>query len=207
MSCNTSFFNDDTLENIFDLNKELPKGDWRATIRLLPEVQTYREHYVLALYKNKDNMLAASSTPFVKCCGYVGIVGLAADKLSNSERTGFTTEALTSPELGDFRSGTDTVKPFVDWAAANVRALLLRIEKSGRSYTVSGMIEGDATMADGKQPAWVPLQQLTSLRMPGDAIVMAFRQQVYENANYQVKGGESLVSVDWIRIETLAAAE
>ena len=191
---------DDKLANIFKLLKPLPPGDWRVTVRLIPDVQTFRERISLGLYKDKDNMLLGTVGDYNKCCGYNGVEALWSNKVAGGEKTGFTTELAVSENLGPFRSGTDSVKTFTNWFNEKVKAIELRLEKKGRNYVVSAKLEGPIVPPD-KEPQWVTLQELTSLRLPGDALVLALRQDNEVNPNYHVVGGESTVTIDWIKVE------
>lgn len=63
-------------------------------------------------------------------------------------------------------------------------------------------------MPDGKEAPWNQVQELTSLRSPGDSLAIALSQAPYAgNKNYQVNGGEALMSVDWVKIEVPVKAE
>ena len=76
---------------------------------------------------------------------------------------------------------------FVDWAKTLPRDILLRIEKSGKSYIVSAKY--------GTDEKWLKLEKLTSLLKFGN-LVMGFDQ------NKKVKG-ESIAYIDWVKIEQL----
>lgn len=186
------------LENIFKLTKGVPEGDWTATMRIIPEVQTMRERYHLGIYKDGKNGLIADAGNWVECCGYHAILSLWGRKINNGEPTQFTQKIFKSDKLGGFQSGTESVKTFTGYVEKRAKAIEMRITKTGREYVVSALIESDK----GERGDWVPLEKLNSLRLPGDAFVMAFNQVPYTNQNYQVEGGESIVHIDWIRIES-----
>lgn len=189
----------DNVENMFKLKKGMPEGNWVATMRIIPEVQTMRERYDLMVYKDPDNLLVATAGNYVECCGYSANLGLWSDKRSAGKNTEFTTKALVSEGLGGFRSGTENVKNFTGWMEKNASAIELRITKKGRDYVVAMRTQNDKDNVS----KWIELEKLNSLRLPGDNFVLAFRQMPFTNANYQVQGGESLVNVDWVRIESL----
>ena len=186
------------LENIFRLTKPMPKGDWTATMRFTPEVATFREFYIMALYKDKDNMLAATTGNYVKCCDNAIVAGLWGKKVSKGKPTSFKARVLVSHAIGNFKAA---IHNYTNWTAANEKAILMRIEKSGRNYIISAKIEGEITMKDGQEPQWVKIQKLTSLRPPGDSLVMALTQRPFSKSSYEVNGGEALVAIDWIKIE------
>lgn len=188
----------DELENVFRLTKSMPEGDWTMTMRFLPEVATFREQYILALYRDKDNMLAGTTGTSVYNSTYVWLVG---SKVSKGKTTSFNTRVLVSPG-GVGELDTAALHNITNWTVANEKAILMRIEKSGRNYIVSAKIEGDTTMKDGQEPPWVKVQKLTSLRSPGDSLVMALTQKPFAgNTDYQIPGGEALIAIDWIKIE------
>ena len=195
----------ETLDNIFLLTGALPRGDWTATVRMIPKIQTFREQYILAFYRDKDNMLSGAASNNADCCGDLAVMRLISSRVSQGKVTNFTNRAIASPALGNFYSGTESVQKFIDWTNANIQAIYLRLEKKGRSYTFRIKVEGESTGGAGKNPMWTKLQSLTSIRPPGDNLVLAFRQKPYTNPNYHVQNGEGFVTVDWFKIETGAA--
>jgi len=204
-----SLIGTDKVENIFRLTKGMPGGDWVATMRIIPEVATFRERYMLSLYKDNENMLLASSGNFIDCCDnlqYRANVQLWGTKVRKGKATSFSSRILRSSGID--RKFDTALKRYFGWTAANVKAVVMRIEKRGRSYVVSAKIEGDLTMPDGKEAPWNQVQELTSLRSPGDSLAIALSQAPYAgNKNYQVNGGEALMSVDWVKIEVPVKAE
>ncbi|MEM6780338.1 MAG: VWA domain-containing protein [Pseudomonadota bacterium] len=56
-----SIANDKDMENIFMLNKDLPEGDWQATIKFSLKSQTGSESFKLGLYQDKDNFIFANT--------------------------------------------------------------------------------------------------------------------------------------------------
>ena len=187
------------VENIFRLKKGVPEGDWQITMRIVPEVQTMRERFHLALMKDANNMMHGSTGYYVECCGYHATIGLWSTKRADGKNTEFKTKMHYSDKLGGFQSGTENVKNFTSNVEKYGAATEMRITKKGRDYVVSARLEAD----NGTFAEWVELEKLNSLRLPGDAFVMAFNQAKFTNRNYQVEGGESVVNVDWIKIESL----
>jgi hypothetical protein len=87
------------------------------------------------------------------------------------------------------------------------KAALLRLRKTGRRYITSIKLE-PGTPGDEKKTVaadWVDLPKLTSLRVPGDRFTLLFRTT--RTDNYLPANTESLVNIDWVRIETGAGAE
>ncbi len=184
----------DELENVFLLNKGTPDGDWTATMRFTPKVATFKERYILALYKDKENMLTAETGAIIS--GYnTTDIRLWGSKIVDTTPTSYENRVLLSPQPPNSAYAT-TPRWQMDWTLANAKAILMRIEKSGRKYTVSSKLEGETTMADGKEPEWIRLQELTSLRPPGDSFVMALTQSAKVS-------GEAIMEIDWIKIESM----
>jgi hypothetical protein len=67
--------------------------------------------------------------------------------------------------------------------------LLLRLQKKGRSYTASAMLEGAVA------PRWIELETLTMLRDEG-SLAIGFYQS-------NEVSGESTGYFDWVKIETV----
>ena len=66
---------------------------------------------------------------------------------------------------------------------------------------IAGRIEG--TDKNGKELPWIEMSKLTSLRQKG-GIVFGFTQaQGGGGGGHISTGGESIVNVDWVKIETL----
>lgn len=190
----TQSLEEETVPNVFKLLKVLPAGDWVATMRILTDVQTVRERYILGLIKDKDNMLFGSVGPHTDCC-YNPVLNYWVVKRANGTPTNFSGKFL-GPK------GQYVAKTTADWLNANIEAVQIRYAKKGREYTVSVKIEGKPDA--GIDPQWRELQALTSLRMPGDNLFIAASQSNEVNKIYNFAGGETLVNVDWIKIEAEA---
>ena len=76
------------------------------------------------------------------------------------------------------------------------------VEKTGRRYVASIKFEPGTPDDPNKTVAadWVDLPKLTSLRVPGDRFTLRFRTT--RTDNYLPQNTESLVNIDWVRIET-----
>ncbi|MGV7221311.1 MAG: vWA domain-containing protein [Nitrospinales bacterium] len=188
----------DKLSNILRLNKPLPKGDWTATMSFIPELSTLRERYILGLYTDKDKMLTATAGNIQHCCNYFSSF-VSANKLSKGKNTGFTVPVLNSPSGMPSIGGS--IATVSEWTKKNLQRIQVRIEKKGRAYVISSKVEGDTTTAGGKKPEWVYAQKLTSLRPPGDSLAIAFTQEKFTHGSYQIKGGESIMTIEWVKIE------
>jgi len=187
----------DNLPNIFRLTKDLPSGDWKATIRFTPELSTLRENYSLGLYSDNENMLM----------GFLGnrlangniALNLTGIKISKGKKTSFNTLALAGSVHG-FGGLHANFSNYANWVQNNERSVEFKIEKTGRSYVFSTRVEGDFTAANGTENEWVKLQKLTSLRSPGKSLVLAFNQSG-GHPSYTIQGGESLTNIEWVKIE------
>ncbi|MCI5050478.1 MAG: VWA domain-containing protein [Rickettsiales bacterium] len=179
------------LPNMLKLKKALPSGDFTATMRVVFDTQTVRERVALGIMKDHGNMLYGMTGSTGKCC-YHAMLPSWAIKVADGKATSFKGEQL-SPNLG--RGGKANVK----WLDENVDAIELRLEKKGRDYTVSVKPEGKIN--GGKPAQWQVLQSLSSLKMPGDRLFIAVSQDKEQSAAYYIPGGETLIDIDWVKIE------
>lgn len=195
----------DKMANMFRLDEKLPKGDWRVTARFVPEVQTFRETFAVAIHKDKKTMLSANAR-LVSYGNHFG-VKLFAEKVSKGEVTRFET-VLWSQTVLDADFSTDQSAHF-DGAAKDITAINLRITKTGRKYTVGAKIEGTVPVVPGEQgqgpkwkkPQWFELQALTSLRAPGTNVMVTTYQAPFVTSYYEIEGGESLNKIDSVSLE------
>lgn len=162
--------------NMFKLNRDLPKGDWVATMQFRMPYHTGREAAFFGLYQDKDNhtigMANAQSY-------YEDIRGarmfLSAQKVAKGKKTSFN-KVIWGGAGGQAYTLSDLPNPFV-----------LRITKKGRSYTPAVRIQ------DGDVGTWIEQESVTLLRPKGK---LAFG--IYQ---WQAVKGETPVYVDWIRIK------
>ncbi len=177
-------------ENILRLNKPIPDGDWTMTVRVLFTPQTMGEQIRVGVAKDNENSLLTSLR--MKNYNYAFTETFVhGDKLARGEATGFA-RSLLNIEARDLevRSGQ-----FSD----RVKAVQLRLEKSGRNYVSAMRFESTNPGAEGAiSEEWFTVQQLSSLRAPGDAFTIVFGS----NSNdYTPGGGEGLIEVDWVKVE------
>ncbi|MFQ5624139.1 MAG: hypothetical protein ACE5FS_12190 [Paracoccaceae bacterium] len=181
----------DSAENILRLGKPVPKGDWTMTARLLFAPQTMGESFRIGVARDGENSLLASffmSTPNYARTDIV----VGSDKLARGDASGFSRNVyfIESRDLNT-RSGV-----FSD----NIAAVELRLEKTGRNYVAAVRLEPANPGTEGAPGGeWLTVQKLTSLRAPGDAFVVIFGS---DSSGYTPEGGEGLVEVDWVKIET-----
>ncbi len=171
-------------ENVFKLNADMPKGDWTMSTRFLFTSQTQSEWLRLGLSDGPEKSLLGAFQMFTYNYALTQ-VKLNVEKLGKGEPAGFTNQ-LMQFETRDLAERTAQFGEAIE-------GMLLKLEKKGRNYTVSGKLEGPA---DAK---WVELQKMSSIRSPGKALTMAFGNL---NNGYAPKGGEGYVEVDWVRVTT-----
>ncbi|MCP4327485.1 MAG: VWA domain-containing protein [Alphaproteobacteria bacterium] len=198
----TLYSHDDALANVFQLTEPLPDGDWIATMRVLPSITTFRESFSLALYTDKDNFLAATAGSGVNAHAGNVYVHLSANKVTRGKYTSFGSYMFYSEEALGHRNVSQNIAAYSELATRDIQAIVLRVEKVGRSYFVSGKVEGDPTTADSEEGQWVELEKLTALRPPGKFLIISIGQQISDGADKHLMGGETFVQVDWVKIET-----
>jgi len=182
----------DHLSNLFRLSALLPKGDWQATIRLRPEFQTMREVIYFGLFQDKANYLMSATFVSSWCC-YARNLSITATKNAKGKKAQFAKSLSPS-----FNHGEGAFDPYRQSLQQLGSGILLRLVKSGHQYVFSGRIEG--IDEDDEPYPWVLLSKLTLLRQKGD-LVFGFTQS-RGGTRHQGNGGESIVNVDWVRIET-----
>jgi len=179
-----------TAENILRLGKPVPKGDWTMTARVVFTPQTMGENFRIGVGKDNENSLLASLRLSNYNYAFTQIF-VQGDKLARGEATGFNRQVFKIEDRDlEKRSAQFTDK---------IKAVHLRLEKSGRQYVSALRFESTDPGAEGAvSEEWFTVQQLTSLRAPGDAFTIVFGS----NSNrYTPNSGEGLVEVDWVKIE------
>ncbi len=177
--------------NALVLNKPLPKGDWKITVRLQLTPQTLGEVFRAGIAKDKDNglftILALDTINYVDTN-----INLVGQKLSKGKATAFYRTLYTIK--GRNLEGRASVFP------QNIAAVDLQLEKRKRSYIARMRLlpaeSGASSPPDGK---WREVQKLTSLRAPGNKFVMSFGSW---SSDYLPHDGEALIAVDSVTIET-----
>ncbi len=178
-----------TAPNVLRLNKPVPKGDWTMTARFLLTPQTMGEFVRIGVATDDENSLFASFR--LRNYNYARTeIFVRADKVSKGKPTDFERKLMTINERDlERRSGQ---------FSSRVKALQLRLEKSGRNYVAAARFESVDPSAEGAvSEEWFTVQQLTSLRSPGDAFTVIFSS----NSNdYTPNNGEGLLELDWVQI-------
>ncbi len=164
--------------NMLNLDRDLSAGDWRMTAKIRLELATTVESPFLGLYKDEDNFLAADLRIQQSSGSTDTLLLYSTKEVSNHKRIQF-----DIPVTPDYERGA--------LAGKLPDAIYLQMEKAGRSYFAR------ARLGEGPQAEWIGTPKLTSLRSPGTP-VLGFSQTA--NAD-----GESLMYVDWVKIETRTA--
>ncbi len=185
----------DSVPNIFRLLKDVPKGDWTMTARIEFQPQTMSEWMRIGVTKRDGKSLLSSLQIVTSNFGRDTRAYARIDKQTrkNSE---FSQELLKF-----WVSDARNIKGRTDAFAKVVKAIYLRLEKTGRRYTSSLRFE-PGNLDDPKNVVakdWVVLPKLTSLRVPGDRFTMIFRTT--RSDTYLPAKTEGLVNIDWVKIE------
>ena len=171
--------NEDSVQNLFKLSSPPPDGDWVATIRVKLDAQTAKEQFYLLLHDDAQNYVGVSLYTWFECCGYNAIAEVQPIKRSGEQESVFNRRVWRS----------DTASGVFSESARSLPAFILRLEKRGHSYYPAIRLE-DAGATD-----WVELERLVYLRAKGH---LAFALRQYEEVS-----GESIATVDWVRLELL----
>lgn len=182
ISSDPASFADENIENLFRLIEPMPKGDWVATARFSVDFQTVQERIFFGLYDDKDNYMVGELSTGMGSCYPGGSrsmhLYLTPTKAVRGKVTtgGNEVWSIKRCDKYTFNVGMAQGQPFV-----------LRLEKKGRSYISSIMMEGD------EEPKWIEVPGMKLLRSKGNLAI----------GLYQVKKGEGETSltVDWVKIE------
>lgn len=183
----------EAFQNIIQVQKELPQGDWRLTARIRFQPQVGVDRLYLGVRDDHGSWVAAvaEGSWYGACCGndvYLKIAGL---KFSGGKET-----RLDGVAMSTHNANATKLSQFI----ASVPALL-RIEKKGRQYIASIKVEATEDQinaeADWLRVAtdWVVTPELTMLRSPKRIFV--------STGLYKEVQGESLTFVDDIVLEVL----
>ncbi len=177
--------------NALVLTKPMPQGDWKVTIRLVLTPQTLGEVFRAGIAKDKDNgiftILALDTINYATTN-----INLVGQKLAKGKATTFyrTLYSISGRDL----EGRASVFP------NNIAAVDLQLEKKKRAYIARMRLEpaenGATSPPDGK---WREVQKLTSLRAPGNKLVLTFGSW---SSDYLPQDGEALIAIDSVTIET-----
>lgn len=178
-------------ENVFVLDMPVPKGDWTMTARFSMVPQAFGEGIGIGIGTDKDKGLYAEyyfhTDNYARTIAYV-----QARKVAKGETTRFWRDLFYFEDRDlEVRSTRYTDQ---------VGAVELRLQKRGRKYEAAARLEPVQPGADGAPSGeWMTVQKLTSLRAPGDNFVLFFGSN---SSGYVPEGGEGLIEIDWVRIET-----
>ncbi len=166
--------------NLFRLTQDMPKGDWVISAKLTIEFATGFENVFLGLVDSKDDgtyaWLNAWRGQYKE--GFV----LSVIKRSKGEETNSARGLYKDNYKG--RPAADTLGPRIG------QPIYLRLTKTGRSF-VAGV-----KLGDGEEAQWVDSDKVTLLRAKGRLAI--------GSAQGKAGNSESLVLVDWVKIEAPA---
>ncbi len=176
--------------NVLILKRPLPKGDWTMTIHFRFAPQTMSEEVWLGPARDAENGIFArfflSTENYVRTNSWV-----QTRKHAKGKKTQFT-HAL-------FWIDSRNLKSRSGFWTNSIRAVELRLAKKGRKYEAAARLLPTKEAADKLKGEWIPTRKITSLRPLGDRLALFIASQ---GSDYIPKGGEALVEIDWLRIET-----
>lgn len=165
--------------NLIRLKRELPRGDWVATVKLSAEFQTTRDLFEFGLYTGPDNFVAARL--WGTCCYSSRGLYVETKKISGGKTTNFSNRAW-GPGSENYQEFANTIP----------QPITLKLIKNGRTYRSAIHLEGQKTEAG--EPVWIETDLVSSLRAP--------KQIVMNASQWKEVSGESLFMIDSIKIET-----
>jgi Mg-chelatase subunit ChlD len=168
--------------NTMRLGLDVPPGDWTMTASVNLELQTGQEVFFIGLYKDNENFLFSRiSVPMI--ASHFRLY-LSSIKMSGGKKTEFSTglDPLVPPVYH--------TQPFSTFADSLPQPFLLRLTKSGRSFTAEVKLEG---LEDAQ---WIETDKLTLLRPKGRPAVGLYQ--------FSPVSGESIALVNWFRIEAIS---
>lgn len=180
-----------TIPNIFRLQKPMPKGNWRMTMQFTLKPQTHGEWISIGL-ANKDNSKLIAATLQLDTINYASTnYNFRGDKVTGKGAS-FVKQAMRTSS----RDKIARAKQFTD----KIKSVQIRLERKGRKYIASGKLEAVDPNDKKVNSKWVVLQELSSLRPPGDAMALYFASYP---SGYLAKRTEGSINVDWVTIETV----
>ncbi len=177
--------------NTLVLNKPIPEGDWKMTVRLLFVPQTLGERFTAGVARDKDNGLFSVFEMYTRN-NVETDANLIGRKLVKGKETRFGRTLYTISG----RNLEGRISVFPD----RIAAVELQLERNKRSYTARMRLEPTEPGTEGAPDGeWREVQDLTALRAPGDNFFMTFSSW---SSDYLPNDGEALIAIDWVRIET-----
>ena len=174
-------------ENLFQLDKALPPGDWTATARIRADFQSqWSLPYFGLIDENGEGLfvrLMATAGGCLSGASYHVHLNATPYKRSGTEQAGAGKEVHRIPRCDDVE------KSLGAWFAP-VQPLLVQLRKTGRSYTFAVKLEGI------KEPQWVVTEPFSLLRAKGNVAMGTYK-------NYRDAPGEATLTVDWVKIEVM----
>ncbi len=170
---------DETVTNLSLLELDLPKGDWTMTASLTIAFQTGAETFSMGVHADKDNLLEARLQGVHGFGSRLQVLGIK--RSAGADRT------FESEIYNDMQA----FPTFAEGMAPLVQPIELRLEKTGRDYAAAARFPG------AEDPSWKQLEKFTVLRLQGKPFIGFYQRQDVT--------GESMVRVDWVKIEAPGA--
>jgi len=173
---------EDSIQNVFKSSVAPPEGDWTASIRVTLDAQTGKEQFYLLFHDDAQHNVDISIYTWRDCCKdgeYYAVARVVTHKRSGENVVVFD-HLVWESEKGSNR--------FFE-SARSMPSFILRLEKRGHSIYPAIRLE------EPEESGWIELERLVALRAKG-RIAIAFRQ-------YEEVKGESIATVDWVRVEPL----
>ena len=175
-------FAKENITNLIRLNRELPKGNWIATMKLNVDFQSGQELVFFGLYDDKDNYLVNQLTTAYDQNHARHYLFVSPTKTLKGKIVSSRNNIWGEKKGDDLSPGLFEAQPF-----------LLRIEKKGRAYINSIKLEGI------EEPKWIDFPELKLLRSKGNLAFGVFQSNQ--------GSGETSLMIDWIKIETMQEPE
>lgn len=171
-----------TITNFLTLDRPLPKGDWRATMRFRMELGTSGGYLQMGMLKDVGNRLIGQIYTDADVEWSDGLKVVSHKYVAGKDSGNDTWLMKTDSDKEGLGGVTNIMRDGVE----------LRLLKEGRSYTVQARMVGSAANA------WISLPKLTSLRPVGPLHIL------FEKG----KGsGEDLLYIDRFWVEQLTPKE
>lgn len=176
--------------NVLVLKEPVPKGDWTMTVGFNMPPQAMGEELDIGVATDGDNLLVARfyyhSDNYARSIAYV-----EGRKVAKGQEARFW-RGLYTIESRDLELRAQA------WTD-NIAGAELRLEKRGRKYTAMARLIPAEGASSPPSDEWFTVQKLTSLRSPGKNFTLFFGSN---SSSYVDAGGEGLIEIDWVRIET-----
>lgn len=182
--------NPDTSPNVLVLNRPLPEGDWTLTVHYTLTPQTMAEELWIGTARDGDNAIYAIS--YLWTDNYVTTFEAVQTRKTRKGEVAKFSRNLYSIEAENLEARGAA------WTE-NIAAVELRLSRRGREYEGAVRLIPAAGAPNPPTGEWNPTRPVTSLKPLGDHFVLFFGSS---GSSYIPEGGEALIDIDWVRVET-----